>query len=251
MTVNLNNIGPFKFEGEKKVICLLIHGFTSAPSDMRALGLYLKEKGFGVSCPLLPGHGTTPEEMKNTTWYDWYQAVEDEYLDLQKRYQESYIIPVGLSMGGLLALHLAANHNVKALVTVCAAIFPRKKKLYFAPILRYVLEYDVKKKKTDQKEKVDNEYFAYDKIPVRAANSLLSLMRIVKKELNKIKASILILQATNDKTVEPQSARFIYEKVGSSDKKIYWLEKSGHVATLGVESDLVFQLVTDFIKKIR
>lgn len=258
MTLKMRAISPFKFEGNKKVICLLIHGFTSSPSDMRLLGEYLKEEGYGVSCPLLPGHGTIPEEMINTTWNDWYKAVEDEYLNLRKKYQDYSIVPIGLSMGGLLALHLAANHNVDALVTICAAIYPRRKLLYFTPLLRHFIDYDVKRKKSEQLEKendryIDKEetgYFAYDKIPVKAAHSLLSLMRIVRKEIHNVDSPILILQARNDKSVEPESADYIYENVQSRDKKLFWLEKSGHVATLGVEREMVFQLVVEFAEKI-
>ena len=38
--------------------CLLLHGFTSSPYEMRLLGEYLGREGYTVSIPLLPGHGT-------------------------------------------------------------------------------------------------------------------------------------------------------------------------------------------------
>ncbi len=42
---------------------LLIHGFTGSPPEMRLVGEYLHRRGLTVYAPLLPGHGTTVEDM--------------------------------------------------------------------------------------------------------------------------------------------------------------------------------------------
>ena len=44
---------------------LLIHGFTGAPTEMRLLGGFLHQNGLTVSAPLLPGHGTTVENVRH------------------------------------------------------------------------------------------------------------------------------------------------------------------------------------------
>ena len=57
--------------GGGPVGCLLIHGFASSPPEMRPLGDFLHQRGITVSAPLLPGHGTVPEDLNRTLWQDW------------------------------------------------------------------------------------------------------------------------------------------------------------------------------------
>ena len=62
-------VEPFYFPGNR-VGCLLIHGFSGSPSEMRFMGERLAKAGWTVSGILLSGHGTTPEQMAKTTWED-------------------------------------------------------------------------------------------------------------------------------------------------------------------------------------
>ena len=40
-------------------------GFTGTPMSMRPWGEHLAAEGFAVRCPLLPGHGTSWQEMND------------------------------------------------------------------------------------------------------------------------------------------------------------------------------------------
>jgi len=56
------------------------HGRTAArlwrhPGAARYVGERLAEAGITVYGPLLPGHGTSPEDMAKTTAYDWVRAT--------------------------------------------------------------------------------------------------------------------------------------------------------------------------------
>ena len=55
----------------------------------------------------LPGHGTTPEEMRETRWEDWWNHTLASYDLLAEAATGAEIIPVGYSMGGLLAIKLS------------------------------------------------------------------------------------------------------------------------------------------------
>ncbi len=98
---------PFFLEGGS-IGVLLIHGFTGSPPEMRLVGDYLHQRGFTVSGPLLPGHGTTVEDMNRCQWTDWTNHVEKALADLQARCETVFV--GGLSMGSLLTLYLAAHH---------------------------------------------------------------------------------------------------------------------------------------------
>ncbi len=75
---------------------LLLHGFTSHPVlTLGPLPKSLKEAGFGISQPALPGHGTKPEDLLGVRFQDWLLAAEKAYLELPEPRGV-----VGLSMGG-------------------------------------------------------------------------------------------------------------------------------------------------------
>ncbi|HYP19346.1 MAG TPA: carboxylesterase, partial [Chloroflexia bacterium] len=57
--------------------CLLVHGFSGSPPEMRGLGTFLAEQGARVEGVRLAGHGTEPEELKGLTWGDWLSSAED------------------------------------------------------------------------------------------------------------------------------------------------------------------------------
>ena len=132
---------PFYSEGGpgadgKRVGVLLSHGFTGSPASMKPWGHYLAEQGYAVSVPLLPGHGTTWQEMNRTGYADWYAEVEREFETLKAR--TDAVVVGGLSMGGGLALWLAANHpqDVAGVLLVNAAVSSENKQLLAVPLLK-------------------------------------------------------------------------------------------------------------------
>jgi len=104
----LPGAGTFYFEGSE-VGCLLIHGFTGTPQNIRPLGDFLARRGLSVLAPRLAGHGTSVDEFETTGPADWIASVEAG-LD-QLRRSCSSIFTIGISMGGTLALHLAATRG--------------------------------------------------------------------------------------------------------------------------------------------
>jgi carboxylesterase len=91
---------PFFFAGNR-VGCLLIHGFSGTPKEMRWMGEYLGNLGYSVLGIRLAGHATQPEDMQRMHWQDWLASVEDGYWLLQGSVDQVFLI--GLSMGGILS----------------------------------------------------------------------------------------------------------------------------------------------------
>lgn len=92
-------------DGKKEVV-LLLQGFAGNTAELLLLGNFLQAQGYTVLAPRLPGHGTTAEDMLRTNAEDWLDAVRDAYAVLKGFSQD--IVVVGASMGGSLALLLAA-----------------------------------------------------------------------------------------------------------------------------------------------
>src|SRR3954447_8334392 len=101
---------PWSFEPDSTDApgALVLHGFTGNPGSMRGLAEAFAAAGYHVEMPLLPGHGTTVDDMLTTGWSDWSAAADAAYATLSARC--SKVIVAGLSMGGSLTLWLAGQH---------------------------------------------------------------------------------------------------------------------------------------------
>ena len=61
--------------------CLVLHGFSANPEEMRWLGDYLYSQGHTILGVRLAGHGTDPHDLARTRWTDWLIAVSYTHLD--------------------------------------------------------------------------------------------------------------------------------------------------------------------------
>ena len=109
---------PFSL-GDGADACLLLHGLTGAPSEMRPVGEALARAGFRAVGLLLPGHGTTPDDLETVTRGDMLDAAREALLSLRGA-RRVYLC--GLSMGALLAVHLASKGYVRQGVAPVSAL---------------------------------------------------------------------------------------------------------------------------------
>ncbi|GAB6137015.1 alpha/beta hydrolase [Halanaerobaculum tunisiense] len=233
---------PFFWENSAEA-CLIIHGFTGTPAHMRQLGEFLHQEGaYTVKGMLLPGHGTSLEEMEQTDWQDWLQAAKEEYEQLTQEYDKVYVM--GLSMGGVLTLLLAQEYDVDKIIPIAAPIKIWDKKAYLAPILKYFKRFE-KVEEADDKPKYD---IGYSGMPVKSIQDLLKLMKLANNSLDQIESPLLVIQSNQDQTVKPVSAQMIYEGVASKEKEILWLEESGHVCTIGPEQNKLQDRILVFLQ---
>ena len=240
---------PFSHTGSGEVGVLLCHGFTGTPQSMRPWAEYLAAREFSVRCPLLPGHGTTWQEMNRTRWTDWYGAVRDEFGSLRASHSSVFVF--GQSMGGTLALRLAEEfgEQVAGLVLVNPSVTTLRWDAKLLPVLSRVLLSvpgvggDIAKPGVTE--------LAYDRTPVRAAASLAQLWRLVRADLAKVTQPLLLLRSAVDHVVEPVNARIILDGVRSERATEVRLENSFHVATLDSDAQLIFERSVDFVREAR
>ena len=124
---------PYLLPAGKKGV-LLVHGFTGSPAEMRLLGEYLHEQNFTVLGVRLPGHGTCVEELAKMRWKHWYGAVLDGFNMLKDICADVSV--VGLSMGGLLALKLAAEEPVDRVVAMSTPVHIVDKRVGWLPLCK-------------------------------------------------------------------------------------------------------------------
>jgi len=229
------------FKGSRTGV-LLIHGFTATTVEVRPLANYFISEGCTVIAPLLPGHGTTPEDLNRQKYRDWTNCVEENYLRISS--ECDYVIVGGESMGGVLSLFLAEKYSdIYALLLFSTALSVRR--LKYAKLLKYYSPI------IDKGLPDDNlPWQGYTVYPLWAADQFLRLTRKVKKNLYKVKSPALILQGSNDTSIDTENIQTIFDSIGSEIKLKIMMKKSRHVMLLDREFDAIVKNVQTFLAKL-
>lgn len=239
---------PFFFPNGP-VGALLIHGFTGTPNEMRPLGEALAADGQTVLGIRLPQHGTTPSDMFHSRASDWFQATLDGYELL--RGQCASVVVMGLSMGGALALWLAAHHPVAGVVALSTPSQPYHDRMdwraRFAEGISFFLPFIPKKFHAATDPVMRAKRVAYPTYPTRAITQFRAVIHQAAKVLPHVTAPAFIAHSRADETIPPESAPYIYQHLGSADKELLWLERSGHVITEEAERGWLFERLIAFI----
>ncbi|MFC5214563.1 alpha/beta hydrolase [Streptomyces coerulescens] len=238
---------PYRREGGE-VGVLLCHGFTGSPQSLRPWAEYLAEHGLTVSLPLLPGHGTRWEDMRLTGWQDWYAEVDRELRAMRDRCARVFV--AGLSMGGALALRLAAKRgdDVAGVMVVNPANKVHGLFAYTLPVSRHLVRTapgivsDIAKEGSVE--------LGYDRVPLHSAHSLRTFFRLVDGELPQVTQPLLVLRSRQDHTVPAMDTARILSRVSSTDVTEIVLEQSYHVATLDHDADRIFEESLGFIDRL-
>lgn len=238
---------PFFYPGGKTGI-LIIHGFTGTPSELRPMGQFFKDQGYTVYAPLLPGHGTSPEELEQKTWRDWYQSVLEAYQKMRAE-DLDYLFVAGLSMGGCLSLLLSTEKDVDGVIPMCAPIYIRDRRAFLVDLIRPFMRY--KKRATDPKRspEIEAHLVPYDRTPLKSIGELNRLITEVRRRLSQVTAPALVVQACRDELILEKSAQTIYERIASEKKKLSWYENSTHIITVDKERKRLFEEVHAFIQE--
>ncbi|MFJ8945807.1 alpha/beta hydrolase [Streptomyces sp. NPDC102395] len=238
---------PYRHAGGE-VGVLLCHGFTGSPQSLRPWARQLAGHGLTVSLPLLPGHGTRWEDMVLTGWPDWYAAVDRELRILRESCARVFV--AGLSMGGALALRLAAKHGegVEGVIVVNPANRVHGLSAYALPVARHLVRTTKGIVSDIAKEGVEET--GYHRVPLHAAHSLRTFLRRLDGELPQVTQPLLLLRSARDHVVPAADAVRILGRVSSRDVTEVLLEQSCHVATLDHDADRILDESLAFIGRL-
>lgn len=242
---------PFFLEGKTEDDCvLIIHGFTGSPASVRPLAEFLNRKGngFNVKCMLLPEHGTDMADLFRSRWKKWYSAGVSEFKELKKRFRNVHVI--GFSMGGNIALCMAASLDVAKLVTISTPILIKNKMAYFAEFLGLFRKYHYWWKSTPLEGELTFDHPpGYPGMPVRSIAEVRKITIASFNRLRRVKQPILISQSLKDKTVHPKSPYLIYDLTESSYKEFLLLHNARHNAIISPDREHLFKAIEAFLLK--
>lgn len=246
---------PFFFPGHpSKPACLLIHGFTGAPKEMRLMGDYLHQQGYTCLGIRLAGHATHPEDMIRSRYTDWVASVEDGYQLLCGITENIFL--AGLSMGGVLALFTSTSLKVRGVVAMSTpGSLPTDYPIWFLRAASKVIKYSPKRKGEPGSGWFDKtayqEQISYPQNPIRSGAELKELIIEMNAALSKVTMPVLLMHSKDDTYVLPENMERIYSAlVNARDKTKLYITGSGHVLTRDAAREQVFQSTLEFIQRI-
>jgi carboxylesterase len=242
---------PFWLPASGDVGCLLIHGFTGAPAELRGLGDQLQQAGISALGVRLPGHGTSLADLVlhgRRSWISCARAGLDELL----QHCRSVVI-CGISMGGTIALNISAglaDARVRGLVVMGAPV--RLVDLHYPPAeLLLMLNRWRDWGSPDIKDRTKwASHIGYRLAPVPTTIQLIRLVHETWELLPDVRLPLLAMHSRHDHTVMPINLNWLLNRVGSTEREILWLDESYHVITEDFDADRVAQQVISFTNRM-
>ena len=237
---------PFYFPGSR-IGCILTHGFTGTPKEMRWLGEFLSKQGYSVIAPRLAGHATCHEDMARSNWQDWQASIEDAYYFLKPNVDQIFLI--GLSMGGLLSLIGASLFPVDGVITISTP-FEMPINDWRLHIIRPLAVFNPRFNKGPgdwHNQEAAKDHIDYPYLPARSIAELKDLFEQLKIALPQVKCPALVIQSTADHTVPASHLDQIINHIGSNDKTSFIVNNSGHVVIREPDRFVVFEKIKEFI----
>jgi carboxylesterase len=255
MTQIIPTAEPFLLLGEpSKPACLLIHGFTGAPKEMRWMGEFLNQHGYTCLGIRLAGHATDPEDMIRSNWTDWTASVEEGHSLLRSLTANIFLI--GLSMGGVLSLLMSTRLAVDGVVAMSTPYkLPDDPRLRHIDWIARMIPYMPKSNEEPGSSWFDKEawkdHVSYPQNPVRSIGQLNQLLGALRNALPEVRAPVLLIHSKDDNYVLPENIELLYaDLVNASDKTKLYVTGSGHVIPRDAARQQVFQHALKFIHRI-
>ncbi len=236
---------PFIYEAGP-VGCLMLHGYTASPFEMRGMARYLADRGITAGAALLAGHGTSPEDLQGKTWHDWLASANAALDEMLARCRRVYL--AGLSLGGALTLYIASQRgaDLAGIIPISAPIFIPQGLSLVLRGLQGQVPYLNKPYRDIEDPVARAQHISYVRSPSASTASLIEFVGLVRGVLPQVKAPALVIYARHDHVVPGVSAHHIYSRLGSHDKRLLALHRGYHIATIDTDRQKLWEAVGEF-----
>jgi carboxylesterase len=229
---------------------LLVHGGGDTPQTVRYLADLLHAHGYAVRAPLLPGHGRTIRQFADVTADAWLDAVRAEYRAMRARH--AWVGVVGVSMGGALAVQLAAELGaelpalglVAPYLTVPASV---RRAARLAPIWGPMVPYVRSTSGRSIHDPVEAaKNLAYGIFTPTALRALVITADRAAALLPRVAAPTLVVQSREDNRIPSQACEESFRALGAREKRLVWVEGAGHIITVDFGRETVCAALADW-----
>ncbi len=230
---------------------LLLHGAGDTPQTLRYLGEHLHACGFHIHAPLLPGHGRSLREFSSVTADQLTRAAEIAYREL--RQEHGWVAVAGLSMGGALAVQLAATHASMPALVLLGPYLGMPRAVERAARLAWLWGPLVPAFAAGGSDSIHDPVerargLAYGVLTPAALTALWLTMRRASDVLGEIEAPTLMIQSRQDNRISVAGATRAFARIGAPQKRLEWITGAGHVITVDFGRERVFAEVTSWLR---
>lgn len=239
---------PFDLPGAGRAAALCLHGLTGTPYEIRPIGEALSAAGIAAFGPVLPGHNETPERLARVSHEEWIAAGRAGLARLRASHARVFV--VGLSMGGLVSLALAAEERVDAAIVIGVPLRLRHPAVRLVPVAKRLVRFLPKAGGSDIRDPAARaRHPSYDRMPLAAVHEVLRLQRRVRGLLARIEAPLLVAHGALDRTAHPDDAHSILRGVGSREREHLGLEGSAHVVPVDRDGARLAAAAVEFLRR--
>jgi carboxylesterase len=242
------DVSPFDLGNSSGAAALCLHGLTGTPYEVRPLGEALARCGIRAVGPALPGHNETPQALARVAYTEWIEASRTWLHELRSEHAQVFV--VGLSLGGLLSLTLAAEEDVDGIVVVGTPLHLRWTLRLLVSLFRFVTPFPRKRKGSDiAADAARARHPSYEIMPLESVRQLQRLQRHARARLGRVMAPILVAHGGRDETADPADAREIVERVASAERELLLLPDSGHVVPVDHDGPRLGRAASEFLAR--
>lgn len=241
---------PIRLIGTSDREILLLHGFNDTPQSVAQLARALHERGWSVTAPLLPHHGRGSDDLaRYGTAEAWITAAKSEWHSIRIRTRHAVL--AGQSMGGAIAVALAAEEPPSALVLLAPYLSMGRLTRWLAamwPVWQLLaprLLSDPTQGLHDplaRKRALGNPWFT-----PRLVAELGVVVRQAQHASVAVQAPAIVLHARSDYRIPSRSAVVAYQRLGAPDKTLVWRDHTGHVLAADTGREQVFAIVGNWL----
>lgn len=227
---------------------ILFHAYTGSPNDFTFLAKKLQNEGIEVLCPIFEGHGTKDiYDILDAHPEDWWiQAQEALELMKMRHYNQLYVF--GLSLGGIYATRLLAEHHD---TNLAGGVF--NSPVYTAEPVDVQYFFELYAKNLYQKQGKSEEYTIKKADILEKYHQQIEEIHYFKTSfqmsLQDVVGRFYIAQSAKDEMINAEDAELLKEALMNAQVDYHWFEENTHVITTNRHREAFEASVIHFIKQ--
>jgi carboxylesterase len=236
---------------------IAFHGFAGTPNEVRIMTDVAVRLELSARAPRLAGHDSDVRKLMTVGWDDWVSGATTALFELGDA-TGGRVVVGGLSMGALLAAHLAAEHSdrVAGLIALATATQLRMPSpqlvLRLCERLRpFDNGFYVPKAGADIRNlEARRGHMTYDVTPMRSAIEVLRAGREVRARLARITCPTLVIHGALDRVCPVANAARFASALGTKDVEVAIMPRSGHIVSADADRAEVVRLIEVFTRRV-
>lgn len=248
----IENTDEYAIKGERETCWILVHSYTATPLEMKELGRKIDlEVNEMVLVPKLSGHGELPSHLLDKNLSLWYEEVESRFITFSKLCGKINV--VGSSLGAVIALRLAEEHEVNNLYILNPFLtkpYEPHKLLPFktrTALLSSILNYKKKKELGKINSPEGREaHVSYWNMPYLPIKNSLPFIEETISNLKIISNPTFIAYSENDEVAGSYSAEKIFKEISTQNKILLNYPDSNHILLLDYDKDKLLDDIGTF-----